>query len=807
MKWIKFILSFALGIALIILLNSSHGNIPPLGKFFDPFNGFWRNNATQDDLPETLHINGLDEPVTIVWENRRVPHIFAQNNHDLFFAQGFITARDRLWQMEFQTHAAAGRLSEIVGERTVEYDRFFRRIGMVQAAEAALTKMLENSDTRIVLEAFSEGVNAYINSLKPRDFPLEYKILNYQPEPWTPLKSAYLLKSMAWDLTGYFFQELYLSQAKSLLNEQDIEKLYPTIPPFTDPIVPEGTKWDFKPLSPRHNLINNFETTDALFKDSNNSESNRGSNNWAVSGKRTSSGFPILCNDPHLHLTLPSIWYEVQLITPSMNVYGVSLPGAPSVVIGFNEHIAWGLTNAETDVIDWYEIQLRSEPTIEYLYDCAWHPVKIQLEEIKVRHRETITDTVYYTHHGPIVYRQHEKPQHRRIPVGAALRWTGHDPSNELQTFLDLNRASNYNDYISAIANFTCPAQNFIFASKSGDIAIWHNGTIPIRKPDQGRFILNGEKSQNEWQGWIPHSHLPHVKNPPQGFICSANQYPAPKNYPYYLTGNYASFTRSSRIHNQLSSLDSITAENMITLQLDIYNLFAQKALPLMLSFLPQNGLNISEKKAVEMLKTWDFENNVDAICPTLFEYWWDQLSELIWNDEGGGNLPTPRSDATLAIMLNDPFSQYFDVNTTPQKENLQDIVVFSFQKSIQSLTAELGELSDNWKWGNVHQTDILHLARIPGLGRKDIPTNGRAEIVNAISKRHGPSWRMVVDLGEPMRAWGIYPGGQSGNPGSQFYDHMIQNWVSGKINELVFLKSENESNEHVVAKTLLLNK
>jgi len=806
MKWLSLILSLGIAIGLFYFLNFPHGILPPLGKFLNPYVGFWQNGTTSDNLPSILDVEGLKDSVTVLWDDRGVPHIFARNEYDLYFAQGYITARDRLWQMEFQAFTIAGRVSEIVGKQALEYDRFRRRTGMLYAAENALNAVLAHPETWAASEAYAAGVNAYIKSLNSKNLPLEYKILDYMPEKWTMLNSTLLLKFMSWNLTAYSIQELFMTRAITALGEAETAKLYPYYPPYTDPIIPPGTPWNFRPQI-SEKPASDFTPTGLTLANPIELTSSFGSNNWAVSIEKTASGYPILCNDPHLSLNLPSIWYEIQLISPQVNVYGVSLPGAPAVIIGFNNEIAWGATNAETDVLDWYEIEFKDDTKSAYLYDDEWLPTTVRIEEIKVRGGETIIDTVYYTHHGPVVYEKAETPFDEQIPPGSAMRWTGHDPSNDVLTFLKLNRAHNYDDYVEALFHYDCPGQNFVFASAKGDIAIWHNGKFPLRWERQGRYIANGRNSAYDWQGWIPRSHLPHIKNPQRGFVSSANQYPADKTYPYYLIGNYFSFERGVRINQRLAEMENITPQDMITLQNDVINLHARKILPVLLSLLDSQSLTEDEIQSYEKLKSWNYEHRADLIAPTIFEYWWDELSNLIWLDDietSWGELLIPRWDATIALILKEPESPYFDIRTTTDKETLTDLVIKSFHSAIRKLTAELGSLGSNWQWGKVRTTDINHLVLIPGLGCTGLPTNGSASTVNVKKPTFGPSWRMVVSLGEEVEGWGIYPGGQSGNPGSQFYDNFVANWVSGNMYELLYLKSSNDKHGRLVGKTVM---
>ena len=676
---------------------------------------------------------------------------------------------------------------------------------MLFAAENALKTMQSDQKTRAAAQAYTEGINAYIQNLKTKDLPLEYKIMNYKPELWSELKTALLLKNMALSLTGRF-SELRMTKTREILGDSVLRKLYPYLPPFVDPVIPSGSKWDFKPKTvekpkPEYVPANRASLEDPKF------EPAAGSNNWAISGTKSKSGYPILCNDPHLGLRLPSIWYEIQLVSPGVNVYGVSLPGAPSVIIGFNKNIAWGLTNAGSDVLDWYQIKFRDSGFDEYYFDGEWQPTKSRVETIKIKGEKTLLDTVYYTHHGPVVYLNGEKPFTSRVPLNAAMRWTAHDGSSELQTFLQLNRGKNYQDYLEALKYYDCPAQNFVFGSVSGDIAIQHMGKFPIRWQGQGSFILDGTLSTFEWSGWVPRDHIPMIKNPARGFVSSANQNPADLTYPYYLGWDYESFERGVRINQLLGSKKDITPEDMISMQKDVVNLCGQAVLPLLLELIKDKSLTPDEQKIQKELKSWNYENRAELISPLIFETWWNELYSAIWQDDmtsDSGTLQWPGTDVTIDLILSDTRNEYFDDKSTSPIETLTEIALKSFRSANERLTMKFGKIGPNWKWGTARGTDINHLAGIPGLGRTGLQTDGNYNVVNAISKNFGPSWRMVVAFGPDLKAWGIYPGGQSGNPGSKYYDNMVDDWVAGIIDELLYLESPDLKNAGIVGQTVL---
>lgn len=805
MRWLKPIFGILLMLAVFLLLNFRQQQIPPLGKFLNPFAGFWQNNTAQDELPTHLFLPGLQDTVHVLWDDRRVPHIFAENEPDLYFAQGYLTARDRLWQMEFQTHAAAGRLAEIVGARGLEHDRFRRRLGMVYAAENALAAMRADSATWQAAAAYARGVNAWISNLPLRHLPLEYKILDYRPEAWTVMKSALLLKLMAWRLTSRN-EEVVMSRTAAALGDSLTRLLHPGYPPFMEPIVPAETQWQFVPAAvpqPGHE----FKYVPPADASLSAALPARGSNNWAVAGSRTASGYPILCNDPHLTLNLPAIWYEVQLAAPTVNVYGVSLPGAPAVVIGFNQQVAWGVTNAESDVMDWYHIVFQDSTRQAYFHDGAWRPTAWRVEEIKIRGGAVVRDSIPFTHHGPVAYRASEKPFTSDMPRDAALRWLAHDASNELATFLKLNRSRNYSDFLAALEHYACPAQNFAFADSAGTIALWHHGRFPLRWPEQGRTVSDGSDRAYDWPGWIARAHLPHTVNPGRGFVSSANQNPVADTYPYYLGGEYAAFERGARINSQLAAMTHLRPEDMQALQNDVVDLHAATVLPALLAQLPPTGLTPEQAQARAELEQWNYEFQADQVAPAIFAQWWRALQELIWEDEwpnSAGGLKRPRRDVTVDLILREPQSPYFDRRNTAARETLPDLAWLALQSAVRQLGEKFGPVGPAWQWGQTRGTDLRHLADIPGLGRLGLRSSGNYTCVNAITNTTGPSWRMIAALGPQPQAWVIYPGGQSGNPGSQFYDNFVDDWLAGKSYAALYLKSHLQTDDRLIGRTIL---
>ncbi len=787
-------------ILLFIVLSVSMGPAPPLGPFLNPNTGFWANAVTGESQSHSLSLRSdeLRDSVKVYFDEYRIPHIFARNDHDLYFAQGYITARDRLWQMEFQTYAAAGRLSEFLGLRTVQYDRYQRRIGMGYAAEQALEGINKNEKTKEAIEAYAAGVNAWIEQLSPKDYPLEYKIMNYEPGEWTPLKSALLFKNMTYTLAGRN-SDLRMSNTRAYLGESFISEVMDLDPSWNDPTIPAGTPWEFEAMEVQKPK-SNFQPSIAEDLQPYQPDPMNGSNNWAVSGSKTRSGYPILANDPHLNMTLPSIWYTLQLHSPNVNAMGATLPGAPSVIIGFNEDVAWGTTNVGADVWDWYEIEFRDSTLAEYRYDGEWRETEKRIEEIKVKDAETIIDTVYYTHHGPVVQDFSGEALRSGIPKFHAMRWIAYEESNEVNYFMKINKAKNYEDYRDALRDFKSPAQNWVFADKK-DIALTVTGQYPLKWENQGRFISDGSDPLYDWQGWVPFEQIPSIKNPSRGFVSSANQDPTAPDYPYYLDDDFAPFERGKRINDRLAAMKQITKEDMQELQLDNYSYHAAKVLPMMLKVLHTDTLSGSGPQSVTLLEEWNYHNNSREIAPSIFKFWWDALYREIWSDEYNSvdaGMSWPERDQVAYLVLNRPELPWYDNINTDDKETLEILINRAFYLATKRLEDEYGSIGDNWQWGYVSDTDIGHLAQLPGMGIQNLFTSGGAESVNAIRGSHGPSWRMVVELGPEIRAHGIYPGGQSGNPGSPYYDNMIGDWNEGELYPLWFMKNEPATSDSI---------
>ena len=804
MRIVPFAISTVITAGLVFAFNRPLGPLPmPIGKFISPQHGCWQNaEPSSQRFDADLSFPDLKGKAEVYVDERLVPHVFAENDEDLYFIQGYLHAKFRLFQMDLQTKAAAGRASEIAGKKAINFDKEQRRLGMVYAAENAMKEVDKDPVSKKIFDAYTNGVNAYISSLKESQIPIEYKLLNIKPEKWSNIRTALLLKMMAKNLSSGTENDLANTNAKSVFIPDELKMMYPQVPDSLLPIVPKGTVFDkpgiipIKPLNADSLYFNNKQTIAA--HEMSKPDVNNGSNNWVVAGSKTQSGSPILCNDPHLELSLPSIWYEMQLQTPVSNTYGVSLPGSPFIIIGFNDSIAWGVTNAQRDVKDYYEIKFNDKTKKEYWFNGKWEKTTRKVETIKVKGGKDILDTVAYTVFGPVMFDEsfsNELSNKRNL----AVRWVAHDPSNEGVTFYKLNRAKNYDEYASAIKAFECPGQNFVFASKGGDIAIWQQGKFPARWDRQGLYVMPGQDSSFMWQGFIPQKENPHSKNPERGFLESANQRPVDSTYPYFIPGSYIT-ARGITIENKLINMTGITPTDMMQLQNNYFNTTAEDVKSILLSYVKENELSAAEKKYLDEVKNWDLMASPDSKGQTIYQCWMDSLMVGIWMDDIARTNPTspwPSEQTTMELLKKDTAMRFIDDINTTQKETLYDVVTTALKKASVDLATI--EAAGKLEWNKFKNATVYHLIKdLKGFARAGLNMGGSGNIVNAVTHSHGPSWRMIVQLTTPTEAYGVYPGGQSGNPGSKFYDDYIDNWVAGKYNKLWFMRDGDKTDKNV---------
>ena len=620
--------------------------------------GYWLARRSLPSLEGSFKVQGLAAPVTVYRDAVGVPHIFAQSTEDVAFAQGYVTAQDRLWQMDVFRRNSLGELSEVLGEPTLRLDEEHCRLGFREAASRTLDEM--DPASRRFLDRYAEGVNAFMSTHLDQ-LPIEFRILRYRPRPWNSVDSLSIALMMAETLNHTWERDIFRARLLEKYGLGILNDLYPTHSKYEIPLVgiDTGVQGDAPSLSmlSLQNMNRNAGLPPRMTSDSvRPSESSAwsallwawapersqqsvvelltqwndagedflvGSNNWVVSGAHSATGKPILANDPHLAHSIPSIWYQTHLRTPDLNVIGVSLPGAPSLIIGHNEHIAWGMTNLNPDVQDVYVEQFDSDQGTRYLANGAWVDAEIRKETIKIKGRPDKILSVLVTRHGPVV---------RRVgQTGFALKWTAIEPHGIGFPFLKLNSASNWGEFTTALKEFLGPTQNFVYADKEGNIGFYDAGKIPIRRSGLGNVILPGNSDQYEWVGYIPFDELPHLFNPPDGIIATANQRITGDSYPYFITSDWEEPYRFARIHHLLSSGTRFTGKDFLRIQGDVYSEanrgLADRVIRASSHVVPGDTVT---KAALERLKSGDFIATPNNIETTLVEYLRTQLEETL---------------------------------------------------------------------------------------------------------------------------------------------------------------------------------
>ncbi len=788
------ILLIASSAILIILLFSLHhtwtkgaNQLPALGPFLSPFHGFWQNAETPNDFTDAFLKNpSSNADSRIIMDDRLVPYIFAENAVDAAYAQGYLHARYRLWQVDISLRDISGRLSEVFGNRTLERDIQTRRQGFVWAAEENLKLYQQDSLFSKMMNSYLQGFNQYVNQLSYKDFPLEFKLLHYCPTELTMLDLVLLSKNLARTLTMKEY-DLASSVLIQELGEELFDVLYPVFHASESPVHP----------SDNQQIRIGKRTTDSLSIPklslsqsdifSQEESYHFASNNWAVAPSKTANGNPILCNDPHLDLTLPSIWYETAIITPEFKARGVSLPGVPSIIVGFNEFVSWGFTNCGHDVLDWVAIAWKDEQKSDYLLGDKVLKATLREERIQIKNAPEHTETVRYTHWGPIAKTAEETGQ------DLAMHWTAHYAiyPDEIMTFYYLNKAKNTDDYLKALERFPSPIQNAVFAAKNGDIALKSTGHWPRRLNYSGLFVSDGANPASSWNDILPYDEIPLTLNPARGYVSSANQHSTYRDFPYLYFGNFEGYR--GRTLNQLLEMGSaLTVEDMKKMQHSTFSLKAKETLPAMLNKINRDSLNTNQLRALEHIAKWDYEFKAEAWEPVLFHTWYETCEEMAFEELLNNDQLRYRDPEkwVLSHLLNtDPDNAIFDIKSTPNIiEKAEEILYLSFQNAWQESGMEGG--SADISWGNFLKPTIYHLAKIPAFSVR-ANTGGSKDALNAMSHGNGPSWRMIVEMTSngPI-AQGIYPGGQSGNPGSRFYDNSVQDWASGQYYPLALPKS-----------------
>ena len=809
---VRIICAFVVLIGLLVAGARRIGPAPALGPFLEPAHGVW-SLARSAELPRTSSaaVVNLGAAVTVIYDDRAVPHIFATTEEDAYRGLGYVVARDRLFQLYLQTLAATGRLTEIAGARALPLDREMRGLGLPRAAERAIAAAGDTTAFMRFVTAYADGVNAYVRQMPAAELPLEFRLTGTHPPVWSAIDSYHLFNRMGYTL-AYHAVENDRSAAASRVGARAAEALFPDDSPIQEPIQPNGQtapRMDFQALAPPgapDTSASLLLAAAGVFMPS--GEHARGnaddpprsmaSNNWAVSPSRSATGHALLAGDPHLELSLPSIWYEAHVVVPGkLDVYGVTIPGAPAVVIGFNRDVAWTFTNTGADVVDYYteKVDDDAHPS-HYQVDGAWRPLERRVERYRGKRGEVVaTDTMYYTHRGPM----------RRVrDRWLSMRWTVLEAGRELEAFYGIAHATSAVQLEGIMAtSYKAPAQNMLAADRGGHITIQSTGRFPVRAGDgNGSTVRDGRLSASDWQGALPVAQYPHAVDPVQGYLASANQQPIdPRVAAGWWGGNYDPW-RAMRINALLRADSAVTSASMQRFQTDPGSARADLFVPAFLGVAQRTvaGVNANAlANGIRLLGQWDRKYTKENRRAVLFEEAMRELVRRTWDElaaEGDARRVATPSTAVLAKLLADSASQWWDDRSTPQVERRDDILAASLAAAYTTVHSRSGEPDgDAWRWDRVRFANINHLLRLPALSALKLPVQGGPETLSPSSGSGtaGPSWRMVVELGSELKAWATYPGGQSGNPISTRYDDRIPLWTRGELQPLHVPRTPNE--------------
>ncbi len=802
------------------------------GAFY--FKSYLPNTVAPKSFPQIdgeIKVDGLNGTVDIYRDNMGIPHVYATTSHDLFFAQGYIHAQERFWQMDAWRHIGSGRLSEMFGSAQADTDAFLRTLGWRQTAEAEWEQL--GPDSKAILQAYTDGVNAYLKDHSDTALSLEYAILgllspNYEIEAWTPIHSLTWGKAMAWDLRGNMGEEIERAVLLKTLTPEQVAQLFPAYPddhPVIVNKIGEGPTMTpaFHESEVAVETLSAVEQNVALLDEFLGPWNDGiGSNSWAVSGELSNTGMPLLANDPHLGIQMPSIWFQIGLHCIEKNddcpfeVAGFSFAGVPGVIIGHNDKIAWGFTNVGPDVMDLYIEKVNPENPNQYEVNGEWVDFETRDETIKMANGDTLDITVRSTRHGPVIsdtygplMDQGDAEDTEFVPFKdrtgvdvpeqyvIALAWTALTPSTPFEAIWGFDQAQNWEEFREATSYFHVPAQNMLYADIDGNIGYQMPGDIPIRANGDGTIPVPGWTDEYEWTGMIPFEELPYTFNPEEGYIVTANNQVPPRDYPYLVTYDWDYGFRANRIVNMINEAPGkIDMEYIQQMHGDSYDANGEVFVPLLLDLEFASDLN----PALDTLKNWDYQDRADSTAAAVFNAFWRAFLQNTFNDDmpeeryypDGGS----RWNEVMRHMAENPNDPFWDDKTTPDvTENMQDIMKKSFPQGIAELQDIFGKDISTWNWGDMHAATFRNstlgesgIFLIEDLfNRGPFAVGGGEAIVNATgwSVRDGyetnwlPSMRMIVDLGNLNNSITVHTTGESGHAYHEHYSDMAEMWAT----------------------------
>ncbi|MGM0467468.1 MAG: penicillin acylase family protein [Promethearchaeati archaeon] len=798
-----------------------------LGNLLFPGNGLW----TVPGEPESqlIYIDGMDDEVTIIRDEWGIPHIYATTDNDLFFAQGYLHAQDRYFQMDLIRRQVRGQLSEILGEGALNQDKLMLAMGMEYWAIKTDQEIRANySEFLPPFENYVEGINYYLETHKDQK-PVEYQLLGFEPKPWTSIDTLCLVQEMARQLS-WNYNDLYRYSNWAGLGRDKYLELFNPFQPYQIPIVPNYSSYETTPkfsssgslapsslkLSVDH-LISGIESIDSEKKLIESREIT-GSNNWVIDGSKSNTGKPILCNDMHLSWILPGVWTEQHLVSEEtgINSYGFAIPGMPLVAVGHNEHLAWGFTNTGYDVMDWYYYNEKN--STHYLYEGEYESFETRDYTIKVAGEEDVQFTVRETKEGPVLtdFLGSRIPSNLTQPnIIFAAQWMGNDIFYNLLAGEGFNRAKNRDEFNEASKYWSTLAQNIVYADVDGNIAIRPTGRVPIRDDSKipswhlgnGTLPYNGSNGEGKWVDEIPFDKLPNSLNPTQGYLASANQIAVGPEYnfsKYFLQNEYANGYRARRINELLNTTNNISVEKMMEIQLDVNSSAAKAFIPTLIEVIEYTyGDTIPEDldQAFTILKDWRYIMDKDEAAPTIYRKWRDYFYAYTFNDDiSHNNLSRGPMLVMLEYLMNNKTSHWFnDTSTgTPISQTRNQTMLLAFNDTIDWLENFYGTSdASQWKWGDIHKLYFEHLSGLSLLSKGPFPGDGEGYTVNPAGvsihngvglARGGASERMIVDFSDLGNSKSVIPSGQSGHPHLKHYsDQLTELFLKGKYHSQYF--------------------
>lgn len=794
---------------------------------------YLRQSLPGYDADET--VSGITAAVDIVRDADAVPHVFASTKHDALFGLGYVHAQDRLWQMEFQRRIGHGRLSEIFGPATTAQDRFLRTVGFGRAARSAWEHL--PPERRRQIDAYVAGVNAFISSHRGRRLPPEFTLLRFEPEPFTGPDVLVWVKMMAWDLSANYSSELMRHDMVAKIGPERMGQLLPPYPreglsilndqpPAADTHEDEAVR--SRTAAP--NVVSdawrslqrtlgagNPRVADLLLAGS--SHEAIGSNNWVVDGTLTATGAPMLANDPHLSTHIPSTWYLAHISAGDFDLIGATLPGTPAVALGRNKYMAWGATNVAADVQDLYRERIDSTGRFAE-YQGQQEPITIVPETILVKGAEPVVVNVRITRHGPLISDAINANNAAATPPSTAppleplaFRWTALDDQDlTVDAYMRLNEARSWSDVTAALKDYVSPSQNFVFAEASGHIGYYAPGHIPIRTSGDGSRPMDGWTGDAEWDGYVPFDELPHVYDPPSHFIVTANNRPSGAPGAPLVALEYPNPYRAQRIVDLLKEIAAtrkFTPNDFARIQADTVSLHARELLPRLLAHVqPATSL---DRRAVEILRTWDDNARADAAAPAIFEAWFLRLAPSIVGDELGTTLASYESRfSSITRFLEaslDANPAWCDNITTTLRETCDDAVTTALHGGVEMLAERMGREPERWRWDAVHSAVFPHqgldsVRFLRPLLSRAMPNGGDWSTVNVgpvaadapFEQRSVPGYRQIIDLSPANDSRFIESVGASGHFLSPHYDDFLDDWQAVRYRKMRMDRLEVES-------------